>query len=165
MFDDFHTHLVGNNLKTQESNMSQKCWGIILTTKQRNHISFLSIQNSYQGNLGWIWILLKIGEGHIPLHSFWVKLLNMQKVQKGLKSLQINSNTIFVHSHLSAILDRNIHADLWLSCSSQMSVIVTFVQALTNVYLEKTGQCMQCFFWWCSWWCFWNFLNLFSVFI
>ena len=40
-------------------------------------------------------------------------------------------------SHLSTILERNLTADLWLSCSSQMSMILIFVPTWARIYLGK----------------------------
>ena len=128
-------------------------WGAIMGFSQRKHTRNQGQENSSQWDLWRICIQQLVGKGYAALRSVkdmvsttcWKRLCCFvfikafcnhakeykkdEKPQEGLK--------LFLCSHLSTILDGNLEADLWLSCLSQMSMIVIFAQCRNTFPIEK----------------------------
>ena len=126
---DFHAHLVGTNLNTQESNMFGKMMQLLpfiyaketyRLSKYSQFISMKSVKNKKSSN------------NCRRLYSF-AFILNELKKTEGSESSEFYPylfQCCFACSHLSTILDRNLEADLQLFCISQIIVIVIFVPTM-----------------------------------
>ena len=137
MYDDFHAHLVGTTIKAQETNMHGELKGFhpYIYTEETYKPSKLSDFTSLKSVKD-----MDSTTNWRRLCCFAFILRKVYKHADDWESFENRSDQFqghFACSHSSMILDRILEADLRLSYSSQMSMIVIFVPSMNESLFGK----------------------------